>query len=67
MRPRPCGVHIIANGIRFTGMPGWAASHSREEIWRYVSLVRQLPRLSEHDLRGSEPVGTAGHESPHVH
>lgn len=33
---------IIKNGIRPTGMPGFAKLHSDEEIWDFVHFVRSL-------------------------
>ena len=33
---------IIKNGVRPTGMPGFAHIHSDEEIWNLVRFVRSL-------------------------
>jgi len=33
---------IIRNGIRLSGMPGFAKTHSDERIWRLVHYVRSL-------------------------
>lgn len=35
---------IIKNGIRPTGMPGFAHIHSDAEIWNLVHFVRSLGR-----------------------
>lgn len=35
---------IIKNGLRPTGMPGFAHLHSDEEIWDFVHYVRSLGR-----------------------
>jgi len=43
--------HIIAQGIRFTAMPGMAGHDSEDEIWQLVSLVRQLPDLSAEQMK----------------
>lgn len=63
---------IIRDGVRFTSMPSWRETHSDDEIWRLVAVVRYLPRLelAEMDLlnpvvalstnRQPDPVGTTG-------
>lgn len=43
--------HIISEGIRMTGMPAMAGSDSPEEIWKLVSLIRQLPELDAAALK----------------
>lgn len=56
--------HVIANGIRFTAMPGWSATHGSDELWRYVAFVRQLPHLNEEaisDAAGQPASDTAHH------
>lgn len=56
--------HVIANGIRFTAMPGWSATHGSDELWRYVAFVRQLPHLDERaisDAAGQHPSDAAHH------
>jgi mono/diheme cytochrome c family protein len=37
---------IIANGIRYTAMPGFGAHHHPDDIWRIILWIRHLPRLS---------------------
>lgn len=37
---------IIKNGIRLTGMPGFAHVHSNEEIWHLVHYVRSLKEIA---------------------
>jgi mono/diheme cytochrome c family protein len=41
-------LHIIRNGIRFTGMPGWGGED--EENWKLVLFIRHLPDLSQDEL-----------------
>jgi len=36
---------IVQHGIKYTGMPGWAALERADEIWAVVAFLRQLPRL----------------------
>jgi mono/diheme cytochrome c family protein len=38
---------IAKHGIRMTGMPGFSATHSDEEIWQIVAFLRDLDDLSE--------------------
>jgi mono/diheme cytochrome c family protein len=42
---------VVSNGIRGTGMPGFAPTHSADEIWKIVSFVRHLPELSEKERK----------------
>lgn len=53
--------HIISEGIRFTGMPAWSASHGSDELWRYVTLVRQLPSLTKEELTEAGGHGASTH------
>jgi predicted CXXCH cytochrome family protein len=45
--------YIIRNGVRLTGMPGWASPHDEQsdDSWKLVLFVRSLRRLTseEHD------------------
>jgi mono/diheme cytochrome c family protein len=40
--------HVIADGVRLTGMPAWGGSgdDNRKEIWSFVSFIRHLPTLT---------------------
>jgi cytochrome c553 len=40
---------IVKNGIKYTGMPGWAAQRRDDEVWALVAFLRKLPSL---DARG---------------
>jgi len=51
--------HIIAEGVRLTGMPAMGKDESDEEIWKLVALVRQLPQL---DATAIEQAA-AGHDA----
>jgi len=37
---------VVRNGIKMSGMPGWAYRLSDEEIWDVVAFVRRLPAFS---------------------
>jgi mono/diheme cytochrome c family protein len=43
--------YIIANGIRFTGMPAFGDEDSQESIWHLVAFIRRLPDLSDEELK----------------
>ena len=36
---------IVKHGIKYTGMPGWAALEREDEIWAVVAFLRQMPKL----------------------
>lgn len=43
---------VIRNGIRMTGMPGFALADVEDrEIWTIVAFVRKLPIVSEADFK----------------
>jgi mono/diheme cytochrome c family protein len=46
--------YIIENGVRFTGMPGWATGTAagEESTWHLVQFIRHLPRLTPDELEG---------------
>jgi mono/diheme cytochrome c family protein len=49
---------IVKHGIRMTGMPAFASTHSDDDIWRIVVAVRSLNHLSDAQLailKGSAP------------
>jgi mono/diheme cytochrome c family protein len=43
---------IIENGIKFTGMPGWATGTKQGEdaSWRLVHFIRRLPKLTSDEI-----------------
>jgi cytochrome c553 len=36
---------IVDNGIKYTGMPAWAAAHRPDEVWSMVAFLKRLPKL----------------------
>lgn len=42
---------IIRHGIKYTGMPAWAASDRPDEVRRMVTFVRRLPEMTPQDYR----------------
>jgi plastocyanin len=50
---------IIRHGVRWTGMPAFASSHTPEDTWRLVAFVRRVPGLTKADLNLSS--GKAHH------
>jgi mono/diheme cytochrome c family protein len=43
---------IIRDGVRLTGMPGWAGDDA--DNWKLVHFVRHLPRMSKEEIRSME-------------
>lgn len=41
---------IVKHGIRMTGMPAFAPTHSDDDIWKIVAAVRSLDHLSADQL-----------------
>jgi cytochrome c553 len=42
---------IVKNGIKYTGMPAWAAQQRDDEVWALVAFLRRLPTLDSHSYR----------------
>ena len=42
--------YIIQNGVRFTGMPGFATDGSHEDSWKLVRFIRHLPMITDEEL-----------------
>jgi cytochrome c553 len=42
---------IVQNGIKYTGMPAWAAPQRGDEVWALVAFLRRLPALDERGYR----------------
>ncbi|MGN7294198.1 c-type cytochrome [Rhizobium sp. SAFR-030] len=54
---------IVQHGVRFTGMPAWAAEHREDEVWAMVAFLRQLPGMDAaryRQLAGLAPGEPAG-------
>jgi mono/diheme cytochrome c family protein len=51
--------YVIANGVRFTGMPGWGRGPDQDkETWALVHFIRHLPRLTAEEameMKGLNP------------
>lgn len=57
---------VIKHGLRMTGMPAWGPTHSDEQLWDLVAMVKRLPALTP-DAYGplaSDP-GEDGHHHDH--
>ena len=37
---------VVDHGLKFTGMPGFGATHPEETIWAIVAFVKQLPDMT---------------------
>lgn len=53
---------IIENGVRLTGMPGWAVAGAENESWRLVHLVRRFPTISQQEVLEMETLNPRGPE-----
>jgi cytochrome c553 len=42
---------IVKHGIKYTGMPGWAARERDDEVWAAVAFLRQLPAMTTEQYR----------------
>lgn len=56
---------IIKNGVKDTGMPAFAPTHTDEQIWSIVAFLRYLPRLSDSDYKNL--LDSLGTEMPEEH
>lgn len=52
---------ITKNGIKFTAMPGWGASHQDEAIWEIVAFLKALPNLAPADYQRMAANAATGH------
>ncbi len=46
---------IIKHGVRMTGMPAFAETHTDEEIWHIVTFVRHLPKITNAEKETLRP------------
>jgi cytochrome c553 len=42
---------IVVHGLKYAGMPAWAAEHREDEVWSVVAAIRQLPHLPVEEYR----------------
>ena len=61
---------ITEHGVRMTGMPAFGPTHSDEELWEVVALVKRLPHMSAAEYRALLPAPTGpergyGHSLEH--
>ncbi len=57
---------VTANGVRMTGMPAFGPTHSEEELWDLVALVKRLPGMSTAEYRALVP-SRETHDHGHGH
>ncbi len=55
--------YVIRNGVRLTGMPGWAKPHDEDsdDSWKLVLFIRSLRRLSSKELAQQAASTAASH------
>ena len=58
---------VVSNGIRMTGMPAFSPTHTEDEIWKIVTFVRHLPKLTDAEVaqlkQGREESSEHHHEA----
>ncbi len=54
--------YIVKHGVKFTGMPAWAAQQRDDAVWAMVAFLRLLPRLNAEEYRRmvSDPASARG-------
>ncbi len=63
---------ITKHGIQMTGMPAFGATHSDDELWDIVAVVKRLPDMDPQSYRTTErtehaPSPSDGHDHDHQH
>jgi predicted CXXCH cytochrome family protein len=55
--------YIIRNGVRLTGMPGWARPHDEQsdDSWKLVFFVRSLRQLTAEEQQQQASIATSAH------
>jgi predicted CXXCH cytochrome family protein len=55
--------YIIRNGVRLTGMPGWAKSHDEQsdDSWKLVLFLRQLRQLKVEEQQEQAATTSSAH------
>ena len=55
--------YIIRNGVRLTGMPGWAKPHDEQsdDSWKLVLFIRQLRQLTAEEEQQQAATTTSAH------
>lgn len=59
---------IVKNGIKYTGMPGWAAQERDDEVWAIVAFLKRYPSLDAQGYRrlAFGPLQSAPHSGPQL-
>jgi predicted CXXCH cytochrome family protein len=57
--------YIIRNGVRLTGMPGWAKPHDEQsdDSWKLVLFIRSLKQLTPEERAQQSTIATSAHYS----
>ena len=55
---------IVKHGLKYTGMPAWAAQERDDEVWAVVAFLRRLPGLNTAQYRALASVEPREHEVP---
>ena len=55
---------IVKHGVKFTGMPAWAALQRNDEVWAMVSFLRSMPNLSGPEYEKMATILRSGFTNP---
>lgn len=55
---------IVKNGLKYTGMPSWAAEQRDDEVWAVVAFLRRLPNTSAAEYQALANLEPRQQETP---
>ena len=55
---------ITKNGIKFSAMPAWGATHDDDKIWAMVAFIEKLPKMSPSDYQQMQTNTAKSEKSP---
>jgi cytochrome c553 len=54
---------IVKHGIKYTGMPAWAAPSRDDEVWALVAFLRRLPQIPADEYKAATRPRDSEHEA----
>jgi mono/diheme cytochrome c family protein len=58
---------IVKHGVKMTGMPAFGPTHSDDQIWSIVALLKQLPMITPEQYGQMEQAPAEQHDHEHSH
>ena len=55
---------IVKHGLKYTGMPAWAAQERDDEVWAIVAFLQRLPQLNKDQYRALANVVSRAQQVP---